>query len=135
MPHRLLILGAGQNQIALYDIARRHGIETVAMDGNPKAPGFSYADAAEIGDLQDPDAITDIAVRHGVNGIYPAAEWGVEAGFMAAQRLGVPGLSPEAARRARNKLAMREALDEAGVSNPGFRGVTSLEEPLLKIDP
>jgi biotin carboxylase len=128
MSKRLLILGAGQNQIALYEIAKRHGIETVAMDGNPEAPGFSYADASETGDLQDPTVIADAATRHKVDGIYPAAEWGVEAGFTAAHRLGLPGLTPEAALCARHKLAMREALEAAGIPNPAFRGVNSLDE-------
>ncbi len=127
MAQRLLILGAGQNQIALYEIARRHGIETVAMDGNPNAPAFAAADAAETGDLQHADAVAEVATRHAVNGIYPAAEWGVEAGFTAAHRLGLPGLTPEVANRARNKFAMREALETAGVPNPKFRQVDSLE--------
>jgi len=128
MSKRLLILGAGQNQIALYEIAKRHGIETVAMDGNPNAPGFAVADVSEAGDLQDAAVVADAATWHKVDGIYPAAEWGVEAGFTAAHQLGLPGLTPEAAVCARNKLAMREALEAAGIPNPAFRGVDSLDE-------
>jgi len=128
MSQRLLILGAGQNQIALYEIARRHGIDTVAMDGNPNAPGFAVADASEAGDLQAADIIADIATRHAVDGIYPAAEWGVAAGFEAAHRIGLPGLTPDAANRARDKFAMRQALEAAGIPNPSFRSVDSLDE-------
>src|SRR6266545_2332302 len=45
---------------------------------------------------------------------------GVVAAALAATRLGLPSNPPDAAGRARNKLALREALAAAGVAQPRF---------------
>jgi biotin carboxylase len=107
---------------------RRLGVECVAVDGNPHAPGLAVADTGEVAEITDPDEVFRVAAHHRVDGIYPAAEWGVEAAAAAAARLGLPGPSPDAAMRTRNKLALRQAQARAGQPTPGFRGACTAEE-------
>lgn len=128
MPKTILIAGAGPNQIGIFTKAREMGINTVATDANPHAEAFPLAGAAHAINILDPDALVEVAQRHRADGIYPAAELAVEAVAVAAQRLGLPGVKPEVATRVRNKLRMREALDRAGLPNPAYRGVHTLDE-------
>ncbi|HOE66438.1 MAG TPA: ATP-grasp domain-containing protein [Candidatus Hydrogenedentes bacterium] len=128
MNPRILIVGAGGNQICILRKARELGLETVAIDGNANAQGFAAADIAEVANITDPEEIERVARRHNVSGIYPAAEWGVEAASHAAARMGLPGIPPQVASRVRNKHAMRQALERAGVPVPRFRGVTTRDE-------
>ncbi|MCP4641242.1 MAG: ATP-grasp domain-containing protein [bacterium] len=128
MSKRILIVGAGPNQIGMVRKARKMGLLAIAMDGNQDAPGLNVADVAVVGDICDPDEVVRAASTHRVDGVYSAAEWSVEAVASAASTLGLPGVPPEVAHRVRNKLAMREALSAAGVPTPDFRGVRELNE-------
>lgn len=104
------------------------GLYTIAMDGSPDAPGLVEADVAVVANILDPNAIQEAARTHAVDAIYPAAELTVEATADAIAALGLVGPAPAVATRVRNKLALREALESAGLPNPAFRGVgTQLE--------
>ena len=120
MTKRILIVGAGGNQIAIIRKAREMGLTTIAVDGNPDAPGFAIANAAEAVNILDPNELTRIAQKHDVHGIYPTAELAVEAVADAATRLGLPGAVPEVATRVRNKLIMRQALKSQGIPGTAF---------------
>ena len=128
MSGRILIVGAGANQVGIIEKARALGLFTIAMDGNPCAPGFAVADAYAAANILDPHEIVRLAETHGAGGIYPAAELAVEAAAQAAAQLDLPGPGPEVATCVRNKLAMRRALDSAGLPNPAYRGVRTLDE-------
>jgi biotin carboxylase len=128
MSKTILIAGAGPNQIGIFTKARQMSINAVAADGNPQAEAFPLAAAAHAVNILDPGALVEIAKLHRVDGIYPAAELAVEAVAVAAERLGLPGVRPEGATRVRNKLRMREALDRAGLPNPAYRGVRTIDE-------
>ena len=55
MSDRILIAGAGPNQVGMVTKAREMGLFTIAVDGNPEAPGLMAADVAEVADICDPD--------------------------------------------------------------------------------
>ena len=124
---RIMIAGAGHNQIPYIERAKSLGLFTVAVDGNPQAPGFSVADAAEVVDILDADAIMRAAETFHVDAIYPSAEVGVEAAAAAAHCLGLSGIDPETARKVRHKGELRRALQTQGVdSNPPFAVVSNV---------
>ncbi len=125
---RLLVVGVGANQVGVVAKARELGHYTVAMDGSADAPGLAQADAAAVANILDPSEVVRVALQYAVDGIYPAAEPGVEAASAAARELGLPGLSSEVALRVRNKLVMRQALEAAGVPVPGYCGVKTVDE-------
>jgi biotin carboxylase len=118
----ILIVGAGHNQVGIIQKARSMGLETVAVDGNPAAPGFPHADHAVAINITDPEALAEAALRFRADGLYVSAELAVEATAVAARRLGLPGPTPDAATRVRDKHAMRVALKAAGLPVPAFRG-------------
>ncbi len=128
MGKRILISGAGANQLWVIEKAKAMGHVTVAMDGDIEAPGLAAAEAGVQGNILDASEVERAGRENRVDGIYPAAELGVEAAAEAAARLGLPGVAPEVAVRVRNKLAMRQALEAAGLPGPGFRGVESIAE-------
>lgn len=134
MDKSILIAGAGANQIGIFEKAREMGIVTVGVDGDANAVGFGYADHHETANILDEGVLVEIARRYGVNGIYPAAELSVEAVALAAATLDLPGIKPEVATRVRNKAVLRAALDDAGVPNPGYREVRTMDEARLAVE-
>lgn len=130
MSKRILIVGAGANQVPIIARARAMGLFAIAMDGNPEAPGFPEADVYEAANITDAAEIVRVAQRFQANAVYVAAEWAVEATARATTALGLPGIRPEVAERVRNKHAMRKALQVAGIPGPAFRLATTEQEAL-----
>jgi biotin carboxylase len=67
------------------------------------------------------EQIAEAAQARPIRGIVPASDPTAVIAALAAERLGLPHNPPAAARRAANKLAMREALRDAGLPVPRFR--------------
>jgi biotin carboxylase len=67
------------------------------------------------------DAIARAAARRPIRGVVPVDDGTAVLAALAADRLGLPRNPPEAARRAADKLAMRQALAAAGVPVPRFQ--------------
>jgi biotin carboxylase len=134
MAKRILIVGAGQNQIELIRKARTLELDTVAVDGSPSAPGFSESNHSAVANITLASEIVRVAKEFKVNAIYPAAEWGVEAAAHATTELGLPGITPEVARCVRNKYALRVALEKGGIPGPAYRLVRSLEEAFTAVE-
>jgi len=65
--------------------------------------------------------IAEAARRRPIRGVVPVDEGTAVIAALAAEKLRLPHNPPEAARRAANKRAMREALARAGVPVPRFR--------------
>jgi biotin carboxylase len=76
-------------------------------------------------DYADPEAaaekIARLAATRPIAGIVPASDGAAVIASLAARRLGLAANPPEAARRAADKHASRQALAAAGVPVPGFR--------------
>jgi biotin carboxylase len=130
MPRRLLILGAGVMQGPAIRLAREQGLETIAVDGDPKAPCVSSADRFERIDLKDKEALEAFARSlkdsGGLAGVLTAGTDFSASVAWVAERLGLPGISYETALNASDKERMRRCFAAAGVPSPKF---TILREP------
>jgi biotin carboxylase len=97
------------------------GLEVIAVDGNPRAPGLVLAQyplpistlnvaaiLAAVGPLK-PDGVMTVG-----------SDRAVSTSAQVAQALGLPGLDPQAAARANSKLLMRQAFREHQVPAPEF---------------
>jgi biotin carboxylase len=73
-------------------------------------------------------AVRALPAADRVQGIYTQCDYNLPLVAAAARRLGLPGLSPEAAGLARNKLFTREACHAAGVPSPAFEHATDAEQ-------
>jgi biotin carboxylase len=125
----VLFVGAGRHQRRAMARARELGLRVVAVDGNPQALGIELADACELVDFRDVDAVERAARQHGVDGVITiSSDRAVPVVAEVATRLGLPGIGLPTAIRMTNKLAMRRALAEAGVPQPRFAGVRTLAE-------
>ena len=120
---RLLVLGAGPAQIGLLAAARERGLFVIAVDRDPSAPGFAYADRRAIVSTEDERGIDRLARAERVDAVIaPGIDFPVAIAARVARGLGLPHpLSPAAAVLATNKQRQRERFAEAGVPQPRSR--------------
>jgi biotin carboxylase len=105
------------------------GHRVVAVDRNAEALGLPDADAAEVVDFQDVDAIAEVGRRHSVKGVLTvSADRAVPVVAAVAERLGLPGIGSTTAHLMTHKVAMRTRLAEAGVPQPRYAAVRNLHE-------
>lgn len=125
----VLFVGAGRHQRAAIVQARERALRVVAVDHDPAAPGLARADASEVADVSDVDAVEEIARRHAVDGVLTVAlDRAVPVAAAVAERLGLPSLGTDVAHRMTHKLAMRRVLAEEGLPQPAFAAVRTLAE-------
>jgi biotin carboxylase len=125
----VLFVGAGRHQRRAIAQARERGLHTVAVDRNPEALGGGEADVFEVVDFTDVPRVVDVARRHGAGGILTvSADRAVPVVAQVADALGLPGIGTETARLMTHKVAMRRLLADAGVPQPRFAAVRTLDE-------
>ena len=119
---RLLVLGAGPAQLGLLAAARRSDLFVIAVDRDPAAPGFRYADRRAIISAEDEQAVEHLASADPVDGVIaPGIDWPVAIAARVAERLGIAHpLTVEAALVATSKRRQRERFAEAGVPQPRY---------------
>jgi len=124
---RLLVLGAGPAQIGLLRAARERELFVIAVDRDPSAPGFAYADKRALVSTEDEPAVDRLARAESVDGIIsPGADWPVGVAARVAARLALPHPIDEAtAALVTTKSRQRERFAAAGVPQPRL-----LEEPV-----
>ena len=124
---RLLVLGAGPAQIGLLRAARERDLFVIAVDRDPAAPGFAYADKRALVSTEDEPGVDRLARAERVDGIVsPGADWPVGVAARVAERLGLPHpIDGATAVLATTKSRQRERFAEAGVPQPRL-----LEEPV-----
>jgi biotin carboxylase len=127
---RLLVLGAGPAQLGLLEAARDRGLHVIAVDRDPLAPGFRYADRRAIVSVEDEPAIDRLASAERVDGLVaPGIDFPVAIAARIAARLGIAHpLDPPTAQTATSKLRQRERFAEAGVPHARYRICSSLAE-------
>ena len=120
---RILILGAGLMQGPAIRAAKELDCEVIAVDGNPNAVCAKEADKFFPIDLKDIPALIDLAKNlkeKGLHGVFTAAtDFSVSVAAIA-ESCSLPGHSLEAARRASDKVLMRECFEKHGVPSPKF---------------
>ncbi|HUI69126.1 MAG TPA: ATP-grasp domain-containing protein [Spirochaetia bacterium] len=130
----IMILGAGVMQIPSIRLARRSGWRVVVADGNKDAVGRKLADHFETVDLKDRDGLLAVATRcresEGLDGVFTAGTDFSSSVAWVAEKMGLPGISFDAAMRATDKSLMREAFRLAGVPSPRFSRVTTSTDPV-----
>ncbi|MGI6498423.1 MAG: ATP-grasp domain-containing protein [Oscillospiraceae bacterium] len=133
---RLLILGAGFLQTHVIRKAKELGYYVIAVDGNPHAPGFSYADASETIDIVDTERCLAFAKKQQIDGVMTAAtDYGVVAAAVIAETLLLPGIGAQTARTVRDKYAVHELLRGGKVDDSMPAYEVASHEDIVKIAP
>jgi len=106
--------------------ARDRGLFVIALDRDPAAPGFGYADRRAVVSTEDEPAISMLAAAEELDGVIAAGiDWPVAIAARVAARLGLPHpLTPETAALAVSKQRQRDRLAEHGVPQPRWQLVT-----------
>ncbi|MWC29615.1 ATP-grasp domain-containing protein [Paenibacillus sp. MMS18-CY102] len=108
-------------------------IAIVSSEENPKKYGYEgiYHDLI-VADIRDEQslyqAITESAYAGKLDALIPATDYASHLTAKVAERLGLRGVTYEAALKSRNKDLAREAYAEHGVPSAKFRKVKSFEE-------
>ena len=119
---RLLVLGAGPAQIGLLRAARERDLFVIAVDRDPAAPGFAYADKRALVSTEDEPGVDRLARAENVDGIIsPGADWPVGVAARVAERLGAAAPDRRGDRGARD--------DEVAAARPLRRGGRAAAAP------
>lgn len=133
---KLMILGAGKNEVPAVIKAKERGLETVVVDMNPLAPALAYADKVFIPKTTDTKEYVDFAVRENIDGVMTvSAEALVRKISAIANALKLPGISEEMAFISTDKSEMRRRLHDKGIPSPRFITASELGEAKGLIKP
>ena len=58
-----VVIGASKDSIHTIQKAKEQGIFVIALDGNPNAEGFKYADKSIIVDISNKQAVDDVIAK------------------------------------------------------------------------
>ena len=133
----LLILGAGSDQTYPIKIAQDEGLRVLAVDSNPNAQGFAFADEVSNVSNRDIDGLKILCDESSKRG-YPikgVLVMGTDIPHIAAElaiHLNIPGPSVDTGKWTTNKFHMKEKLTQANVAVPWYALVDSYDS-LLKL--
>lgn len=113
----LLILGGGPEQVPLIRRAQALNLYVVAADRNPRAPAQRVADEFVAVDIHDSEAICDQLPR-AIDGVLSHAVEAAESAANIAAHFGIPGIDPEVAHRATDKIERQRHLARSGIPVP-----------------
>jgi Biotin carboxylase len=126
---KIMILGASPLQIPGIKQAKSMGLYVVAVDMNPDAEGFQYADEKVVISTIDIPNVVEAAKRLKIDGVLTlCTDLPVRTVAAVAKALNLPAISVENAYRATDKILMREALKENGVPIPCYFQASNEEE-------
>ena len=115
---KLLVVGAGFLQDFVIQKAVAMGYETLAVDADPKAVGFSHAHKHAIVNIVDERACLEYAKSEQIDGVVTAAtDFGVLSAAYVAEQMGLRGLKYEVAQLIKNKYRVRKRLFENQVDD------------------
>lgn len=115
---KILILGAGFLQSFVIKKAKSMGYETLAVDADPDAVGFQFADRHAVINIVDEKSCLAYAQKENIDGVLTAAtDYGVLTASYIAQEMNLPGLKYSVARLIKNKYRVRRRLFEAMVDD------------------
>lgn len=125
---KLMILGAGIYQVPLIRQAKEMGLYTIVVSCPGDYPGFALADQVCLADTRDEEKVLETARREKISGICTSGtDVAVRTIGYVCQEMGLHGLPYAAAQCVTDKLLMKRAFAQKGVSSPRYEKVTSLE--------
>lgn len=115
---KILIIGAGFLQDFVIQKAKELGYYTIAIDGSSEAIGLQHAHKGAVVNIVDEKACYEYAKNEEIDGVLTAAtDFGVLSASYVAEKLGLPGLKYEAAKRIKNKYEVRRRLIDSEVDD------------------
>ena len=124
-----LVVGGGFGQIPAIKSAQLLKYNVVVVDRDPNGLGMQLADIPVAVDVLDVPSIIEIAKKYSVVGaLTMQSDIGIPAVGAVIDELNLVGSGRKVAERCSNKIQMRQVLKKAGISQPTFKIVKSLDE-------
>lgn len=137
MNKRLLIIGAGREQIPAYQIAKKMDLSVVGTDRNSEAPAFEYADEKLICSTRDAEltleTVLEYSKKKSIDGVMTIANDVPYTVSLVAQKLGLPGIPLKSAEFAKNKILMKTQFQKYDVPTSRFDVIDSEDKLFKKI--
>ena len=137
MKDGIVIVSAGVMQVPAIKAARELGLFVIATDRDPDAPGFEFCDEQVVLDSKDADGHREFAVENrekfNIRGAFAGSDVAITVAAMT-EALGLPGISPEVARRSNNKALMKERWIRDGIPTPFGAEASTLKEASSILD-
>ncbi|MBS3912915.1 MAG: ATP-grasp domain-containing protein [Bacteroidetes bacterium] len=112
----------------MYQKLREGGFYSIAVDGNKDAPAAKFADEFVHLNFTDKEVLLQYFSGHEVHGILPINDWGTIPAAYVSQKLGLKGISEEAAMASCDKGIMRNTWKKAGIPVPDYFVFSNLQE-------
>ena len=130
---KLLILGASIDQLSAYQLAKKKGLYIIAVDGDPNALCFKFANEHFVISIMDLPKLLDFvqwySKKSKIDGVMTM---GIDIPHIAAtlaRKLNLPEIPAlETAKTATNKFLMRKRWQEKGIPIPWFCEITTIDE-------
>lgn len=123
---RILVVGAGWEQLPIIERALERGLEVIAVDGNDAAPGLALAHRSHIVSTRDRDGVLAVAKTERVGAItFMITETPLHTIRHVATHLGLPCPSEASVVMSTDKATMRERFAASGIANPPFARCTT----------
>ncbi|MCO5254557.1 MAG: ATP-grasp domain-containing protein [Bacteroidetes bacterium] len=131
---KIAVLGAGLYNIGVYKELKTGGFYTIAIDGNPKAPCFEFADESVVLNFSDKKQLLEYLSQNKVDAILPINDWGTVSAAYVSEKLGLVGINEASAILATDKGRMRDCWRENGLPNPKYFVFENEDELFAQID-
>lgn len=125
---KIMILGAGPNQLPLIKAAKKIGCCVAVCDYRSDAPGVPLADEFYLVSIMDRDAVLNAASASGLDGIISNSEPAMPVVAYVAKILGLPSNDYETISAMTDKLKFRSLLSSKGIFSPCFGSASTYEE-------
>jgi phosphoribosylglycinamide formyltransferase 2 len=134
---KVMLLGAGELGKEVIIALQRLGVEVIAVDRYPNAPGQQVAHRAHVINMADPKALRELIEREKPHLVVPEIEAIATDELVAIEREGLATVIPtaRAAQLTMNREGIRRlAAEELGLPTSPYAFASSLEEMRAAID-
>ncbi|MCA1055308.1 ATP-grasp domain-containing protein [Rossellomorea aquimaris] len=129
MSKRIMIVGAGYEQFPIIKRAKDRGMYVIAVDKNPDAYGFKYANEHHLISTVDHKRILDLATKKKVDAITSMiTETPLRSIYEVGKELGLPSPSLSSVLASQSKYKMREYFKKNNIQNPKYIHATSIND-------
>ncbi len=129
MKQNILILGAGKWQCPIIKLAKKLNLYVIAIDNNPNAPGFDYADLSIKEQITDKNKILNLIRNYKINAVVTdQTEVSLKATNEIAAALNLKHLKLSTIEKTNNKFLTRNSLIYSNLNQPSFKLIKSQKQ-------
>lgn len=128
---KILLVGAGSEQIDAIKWAKELGLFVIVVDGDSKAKGFALADKSYTVDISNSNSLIKIAKENNVDGVFCHAVEIPDVIAKVTSALNLPGIPYDVAFRSKHKAERLKCFAKNGVPCAKFRVVKTIPETIL----